>query len=394
MPRTVAALTASAVRSLKTPRTGLTEIADGGCPGLRFRVSAAGDRRWTLMINDSNGRRRRFEVGAYPAIGLSEARSAAHSLREKVRQGYDPVAEKRARLGRQGAARSGKGTLAALIDAYGGAEGSGKRGWKEAKARSSSVFTSLLERPAPDLTLSDLQLAVDAHPSKSSAAAAVRYLRPMLKWGAKRGLCPKGIAAELEQPRGATRTRERYLSEPEIKAVLAGLRTPELAGGYADCIRWLFWTACRLDEAVGATFSEIDGGVWSIPATRTKSARDHVIPLPRQAQMFLRRHQRAPEDLLFPNSRGGTLENWPKYQRRLFACTSTGRWHRHDVRRTVATNLGDLGVAPHVIEVVLGHAIPHTALASIYNRSQYIVEHREALQQFADRLDTLTGEAT
>src|SRR6478609_3482214 len=148
MPKAVPALTATTIRSVKPPREGVTEVADGGCPGLRFRVSAAGDRRWTLMINDSHGRRRRFDVGAYPATGLSEARTVAHSLREKVREGHDPVAEKRARLRRQGAARSGKGTLAALIEAYGAAEGSAKRGWREAKARCSSVFNGLLERPA------------------------------------------------------------------------------------------------------------------------------------------------------------------------------------------------------------------------------------------------------
>ena len=343
MPKTVPALTATTVRSIKLPRDGLTEVADGGCPGLRFRVSAAGDRRWTLMINDSHGRRRRFDVGAYPATGLSEARTVAHSLREKVRKGHDPIAEKRARLRRQGAARSGKGTLAALIDAYGDAEGNAKRGWRDAKARCSSVFNGLLERPALDLTLSDLQLAVDGHPSKSSAAAAVRYLRPMLKWGSKRGHCPKGIAGELEQPRGANRPRSRYLSDLEIRAVLTALGTPELAGGYADCIRWLFWTACRLDEAVGATFGEIEGGVWLIPAARTKSARDHTIPLPRQAMAFLQDRGRSPGDLLFPNSSGGKLENWPKFQRRLFALTSTADWHRHDIRRTVATQPGRHG---------------------------------------------------
>ncbi|WP_069879911.1 site-specific integrase [Bosea sp. BIWAKO-01] len=389
MPKAVPALTATAVRSIKPPREGVTEVADGGCPGLRLRVSAAGDRRWTLMITDSHGRRRRFDVGTYPTTGLSDARTAAHSLREKVRQGYDPVAEKIARLRRQDAAHSGSGTLAALIDAYGGTEGNAKRGWRDAKARCSSVFNCLLERPALDLTLTDLQLAVDGHSSKSSAAAAVRYLRPMLKWGSKRGLCPKGIAAELEQPRGANRARARYLCDDEIRAVLGALDTPHLAGGYADCMRWLFWTACRLDEAVGATFGEIESGIWLIPASRTKSARDHAIPLPRQAIEFLQGRQDGAADLLFCNRRGGRLENWPKFQLRLFSLTSTSGWHRHDIRRTVATRLGNLGVAPHVIEVVLGHAVPHTALANVYNKSRYFAEHREAIQALADDLDQL-----
>jgi integrase len=264
------------------------------------------------------------------------------ALREQVKLGHDPVADKRARLRRNAAARTGHGTLAALINIYGAAEGEAKRSWKDAKARIMSVFADHLQRPAHDLTLSSLQLSADAHPSRSSAAAAVRYLRPVLKWGAKRGLCPKGIAAELEQPRGALRPRARYLSETEIRAVLECLRKPELAGGYTDCIRWMFWTACRRDEAVRATFAEIDGERWVIPAARTKSARDHVIPLPQQAQAFLQSRRREPDELLFPNSRGGTLANWPKFQRRVFACTATNGWHRHDIRRTVATRLGNL----------------------------------------------------
>src|SRR3954468_10577833 len=96
MPKAVPALTATAVRAIKTPPSGVTEVADGGCPGLRFRASAAGGKQWSLLIYDRSGRRRRFEIGAYPALRLSEARSAAHALREQVRQGHDPVAEKRA----------------------------------------------------------------------------------------------------------------------------------------------------------------------------------------------------------------------------------------------------------------------------------------------------------
>lgn len=391
MPKTVPALTATTVRAIKTPLEGVTEVADGGCPGLRLRVSSAGDRRWTLMTTDRHGRRRRFDIGVYPTTGLSEARTAAHSLREKVREGYDPVAEKRARLHRQSAARSGEGSLAALLDTYGDAVGSAKRGWRDAKARCSSVFNDLLDRPALDLSLTDLQIAADHHSSKSSAAAAVRYLRPILKWGSKRGLCAKGIAAELEQPHGVNRARARYLHDDEISTVLRALDTPELTGGYADCMRWLFWTACRLDEAVGATFREIENGVWLIPASRTKSARDHAIPLPQQAIAFLRTRQCDAADLIFCNRRGGRLENWSRFQQRLHHLTATRGWHRHDIRRTAATRLGNLGVAPHVIEIVLGHAVPHTALANIYNKSRYLVEHREALQALADDFDQLRG---
>ena len=211
MPKAVPALTATTVRSIKPPREGVTEVADGGCPGLRFRVSAANDRRWTLMINDSHGRRRRFDVGAYPATGLSEARTIAAFAASRRSGGSRPgcgeesaAAPARRRPQWQGHPRR---SHRRLRDAEGNARGVGGM----PKARCSSVFNGLLERPALDLALSDLQLAVDGHSSKSSAAAAVRYLRPMLKWGSKRGHCPKGIAGELNN-RAASIVLARALS--------------------------------------------------------------------------------------------------------------------------------------------------------------------------------------
>jgi integrase len=251
------------------------------------------------------------------------------------------------------------------------------------------VFAPLAGRPALDLTLAELQRTVDAHPSKACAAQAVRFLRPALKWAAKRGLFPPGLARELEQPKGSRRVRQRVLSAAELRAVVAALDSSDLVGPYADCMRWLLWTGCRLSEAVGATTAEIADGVWTVPASRTKAGRDHAVPLPRPAQAFLSELRRGPGERLFPNQAGGLLDNWDRFQKRLFAASGTAGWHRHDLRRTVATALGEAGIAPHVVEIVLGHAVPHSALASVYNTSRYRDEHRAALQLWADRLDDL-----
>jgi hypothetical protein len=94
-------------------------------------------------------------------------------------------------------------------------------------------------------------------------------------------------------------------------------------------------------------------------------------------------------DRLFPNRTGWPLDNWDGFQKRLFNASGTAAWHRHDVCRTCATMLGDRGVAPHVIEIVLGRSVPHTAPAGIYNRSRYAPEHRAALQSLADGVEAL-----
>ena len=92
-----------------------------------------------------------------------------------------------------------------------------------------------------------------------------------------------------------------------------------------------------------------------------------------------------------PASRGGDgrLVNWDRETKRLMEETGTAGWTRHDLRRTGATLLGEMGVEPHVIEAALNHAAIHSRLAATYNRARYLPAVRDALQALADRLDAI-----
>jgi integrase len=66
-------------------------------------------------------------------------------------------------------------------------------------------------------------------------------------------------------------------------------------------------------------------------------------------------------------------------------------WRLHDLRRTAATMMAELGILPHIIEAILNHVSGHkSGVAGIYNRAGYTDEMRVALQRWADHLDTLT----
>ena len=92
---------------------------------------------------------------------------------------------------------------------------------------------------------------------------------------------------------------------------------------------------------------------------------------------------------MFPSARGGPLSNWDRETKKLQEASGTSGWHRHDLRRTVATMLGDLGIAPHVVSVVLGHMHIAEGATAVYARSRYQREHAEALQTLADEIDRL-----
>lgn len=131
---------------------------------------------------------RRFPLGRYPALGISEARSAARSLHTRVKHdGVDPIAERRRDRTVGAAAKAGEGTLAALLDLYGEKRGHELKRWGEAKRSVKVVFKPLLSRPLAVLVARDFQMLPDGYKSQHSGGAAVRYVRPILKSGATRG---------------------------------------------------------------------------------------------------------------------------------------------------------------------------------------------------------------
>jgi integrase len=250
------------------------------------------------------------------------------------------------------------------------------------------VFSKVLDKPLLDIERTQLQLIADAWKSATTASLAVRILRPCLKWAEKRGLVREGVT-KLEQP-GRVRRRDRVLTSDELTAIW-----PQLKGQHGNVIKWLLRTGCRLNEAVGMTWSEVTSDTWTIPAGRSKNGRARAVPLPRQAADLLRvvgsdaEEPPEPTALVFPSTRGGVLSNWDRETKRLHRLSATSGWHRHDLRRAVATLLGDLGFPPHVMSVVLGHAHIADGATAVYARSRYQREHREALQALADKIDRI-----
>lgn len=385
----------------------MQEIVDGDVPGLRYRVYPTGQRTWSLNIRAS-GVMRRFEVGS--DLGLAEARVKARAIRQRVAEGADPTAEKKERRSRAISARLGIDTFGAAIEAY-FSEGNGRalRTKAEQLKRIRSVFRAHLARPAIEISTSELQRSVDAHPAKVAAARAVGYLTPVLRWAAKRELMK--VAFDLEKPLQNAPV-QRVLSKTELASLL-----PTLTDIYGMCCRLMLLTGTRRDEARNATWDQFDVeiGLWTIPAeirkdTRTQGKRRMKpkqpiqIPLSRQAKTLLEHlreselsrrqlggltEQIAPSDLVFVGQRGGKLDNWDRWLKSNQNRSKVEGWSAHALRRTTATLAGDLGVPPHVVSVILGHSNIGGQLIAGYNKSRYQKEHAKALQDVANLLEEL-----
>jgi integrase len=341
----------------------IAEVADGACPGLRIRVGTAGAMTWSLLARDSDGKRKRIECGQWPEIGIPEAREIANKFKASIKRETAPVEQL---------------TLADVITLYSKTQAGEKPSWPEAKRSICKTFDSVKDERAGALTSHGLQRIADNYPSRTSASAAIRYLRPVLRWAARRNMVNKSIWSELEQP-ATVKKRNRVLSEAELMRILLKLGTKEHGGA----VKMMLITACRREEVCAMRFEDIVEDVWYIPAENRKNKEEIRVPLTWYAQTIVGA-QGETSGLVFRGSKGKPLDNWDRWQKRIFTLTNTSGWHRHDLRRTAATLLGDAGIAPHIIEIVLGHKVAHTELASIYNQSRYDKEHEEALKVLSD----------
>jgi integrase len=407
LAKRVPPLTAAQVTKLKPDPEKTLELVDGAVPGLRLRITPAGTRTWSLNVR-ANGVMRRFEVGRQ--LGLAEARTQAAAMRQRIGNGADPTAEKRAARQRAVSATQGVGTLRSVVATYfSSGRGSNLRSKAEQEKRIKSVFVEHLDRPAIEVTSAELQLAIDGHKAKTSAARATSYLVKVLKWAAKRGLVHGPFNLEKPEP---PPPNQRVLSQEELAMVL-----PAFNGPYGACSLFILLTGARLQEATNATWGEFDltAKVWTVSAgrrkdTRPPSARSNrkkdplVVPLPRQIVKLLKRVREAEKsrrqmvgdtrpirgtDLVFAGQRGGKLNNWHRWLNATAKKTGVTGWSAHALRRTTATLAGELRVPPHVVSIVLGHVNVGGQLVSGYNQSRYASQHADALQKVADLVSTL-----
>ena len=363
------------------------ELIDTATAGLRLRVMLRG-KQWVWAGRDSAGSMRRFALGEYPAMGIGDARTAATRMRAEVKGGADPAAEARRK---KAAAKETVVTLGQLVDLYGAKVGDKLKSWPEYRRSIRQVFTALIDRPLPGIHVIDLQSTLDGWPAPHSASAAARYLRPVLKWASAPGRAYVDMSLTNIRTPVSGQRRKRFLSREELARVL-----PVLAGSdspYAACMRLMLMTLARRDEAAFTRWRDVDleAARWLIPVT--KNGQLHEVPLPRQAVELLRSirpHDAKPEALVFATSTGGHIANWHRETVAIHKLSATTGWHRHDLRRTGATMLGELGEAPHIIEAALNHVSLHSQLAATYNRSRYRTEVAAALQRLADDLDSIS----
>jgi integrase len=183
-------------------------------------------------------------------------------------------------------------------------------------------------------------------------------------------------------------SRERVLSQDEIRRLWHSLGDDT----FSNIVRLLLLTGMRRNEVGKLSWPEIDFAKKQIvlPPSRVKNGREFTLPLSAQALAILSGLPRRNSTEFVFGERG--FNDGGSAKARLDRCVGIAEWHLHDLRRTAATMMAELGVLPHVIEQAINHVSGHKAgVAGVYNRSKMTDAVREGLQKWADHLDQITG---
>lgn len=377
------ALTSKSLNALK-PKAKRYEVHDVYCPGMSVRVSAQGQKVFTVKFRYGL-MQKRMRLGIYPRISLATAREKAMDILRQVDEGIDPTKRRRT------ANMKVESVCREFIRLHAQAR---NKSWREAERILEREFIATFgQRDIREIKRFDVLESMDAAVARGSTYQANRILsniRKLFNWCMERGIVEISPINGLKAPTKEA-SRDRVLEDDEIVRLLRACRNDVYP--FRQFVPILLATAQRRGELAEMRWSEVslDAKQWVIPAERSKNGKPHVVPLSAYALDVLNEVPRFLDcDYVFTTTRNSPVSGFSKMLRRLSEGSETSEWRLHDLRRTAASGMARLSVAPHVVEKVLNHISGTiSGVAAVYNRYGYDAEKRDALEKWGERLAEL-----
>jgi integrase len=359
--------------------------------GIRLRLRADGKVDKSYIVQwKRGGKTRRRRLGSTTLLGAEQARAAAKKLLAKVALGEDPQADRRERRAKDAL------TMRKQVDEYLAAKA---KSWRPRTLvegtrylTDQKYFGPLYAMPLDTISLKDVAAciaAIQREYGDATAARARSVLSSFFVWAMRMGVCAANPVINSARPK--ITAREHVLDNDEIRRIWGACGDD----AYGKIIRLLILFGARRQEVGGLAWSELDlespQPSWTLPAGRSKNKRSHTLPLMPMALAIIRSLPRmASRDRLFGTRAVEGYRAWGEAKRALDRRCGVTNWTVHDLRRTAATHMADIGVQPHIIEQILNHQSGHkSGPAGIYNRSSYQREVLAALALWEDHIRSL-----
>ena len=333
-------------------------VPDARTPGLAVRVAVDGRRTWDASFKIAGtGRVRRTSLGVYPDISLEAARDRARELARAARAGRDLLEEEAAT--KRDAAR--EITVANLIETYCARVVRGKlRTAKEIEARLKRTLAPLLHLKAVTIRRRDLREQLDSCADGGLLREAEKRrqtIGAMFRWAAGRDIIASDPMSGLGAYDSGT-PRDRVLSDVELRKLWLWLDDQHIPENYAMILRLQILLGARIGEIGGMASNEfdLDNWLWTLPAARSKNKRPRVTPILGQARAILEPLLPSKGNL-FVTERGGAIRatNVGNILNSRVRQPPVENFVTHDLRRTVASGMADLGIHYEIIAAVIGH---------------------------------------
>jgi integrase len=372
-------LTKTSIPTLHLPR-GRSDVThfDSDIGGFGIRIRASGSRSWVFQY-DIAGKTRRITIGSVSAIDPIKARAIASEFHAKVRLGQDPAAAKA-----ESQARAAE-TFGAAIQPF--------LQWQRTRVRPSTLrpierhlvinLAALHSLPINQMDRRAIaaQLA-RMHRSPVQANRTRSTLATFLNWAMREGLIDSNPA--LATNKYPERSRDRVLSNAELRAVWLAL--PE--SDFGDIVKILALTGQRASEIADLQWDEInfDKGVIELPPHRVKNGRRHTVPMSSAVRTILEQRDQSGK-FVFGRSGSRGFSGWSWCKEHLYEVLGFSDFTIHDLRRSAATGMAEIGIQPHIIEAVLNHISGHKGgIAGVYNKAAYEAEKVTALNRWASHV--------
>jgi integrase len=394
-------LTHRSIEALR-PSEAPYRVPDQRCKGLAVRVAPRGVKTWDLAYRiRGTSKMRRLSLGRTSDVGLEQARERANELTSGARGGRDLVAEENEAR----AAAASRITVGSLIDLYLRRRVSGRlRTAKSIESRLRRTLTPILHRCAAGICRRDIREILDAMVDQGKGREAEKRRQvctAMFRWALSQDIVEADPTAGLEAYDRGT-PRDRVLTIEEIETLWKWLHSDALSLDAADILKLELLTGARCGEISGLRVEEIDRAkwIWTLPAARSKNGRQRVTPIIGAARAILEQRLSGVDNgPLFMIETGAVLTSAHigHYLLTRGARLPIPKFTSHDLRRTFATMLAEMGVVLDLVAAIVGHESggkDTRTLVRHYVRSDMLERKAHALTAWDERLrQIISGEA-
>jgi len=370
-----------AISQLKAKNLDQGKYADGQGLWLIKRNKAQG--RWMLRLH-VQGKRREMGLGSWPDVSISEARERAAQARRRLRDGVDPIEERK-----QQQHKTHQLTVADAVESCFKArqadlksDGAAGRWMSPLNVH---VLPNIGDLPIEQLDQHQLKKLLEPiwHKQASVASKALSRISLTLKHAAALGL-DVDLQATMKAQALLGKQRHKIKHIPslpyqEAPEFYRWLCTKSLSSALA--LRFLILTVTRVSEVRLATFSEIEKDVWTLEPERTKTSREHRVPLSKEALKVVRlARQSDDQQWLFPANRGSPMTD-ATMGRVMERANFTAR--PHGFRATFRTWVEECtDTSYEVKETALAHQVG-SEVERAYQRSDLLDKRRVLLEKWA-----------